>query len=79
MMTPYLLIDPAVEQCSLHPPSPCTTAGGEATSHNIIIREDGSVLCHYVKQVDPTHLDCLANVVIGCRGRVVGLRYERLV
>ena len=62
----YLLIHPAVKQSSLHSPS-SSLGGGIAASHDIIIGEDGSVLCHNVKQVDPAHFDCLADVVVGCR------------
>ena len=62
----YLLIHPAVKQSSLHSPS-SSLGGGIAASHNIIVREDGSVLCHNVKQVDPAHFNRLADVVVGCR------------
>ena len=65
-MDMYLLIHPAVEQSSLHSPSSSLT-GGEAASHDIIIRKDGSVLCHNVKQVDPAHFNRLTDVVVGCR------------
>ena len=69
MMDLYLLIHPAVEQSSLHSPSSSSSSltGGVAASHHIIIREDGSVLCHNVKQVDPAHFNHLTDVVVGCR------------
>ena len=65
-MDMYLLIHPAVEKSSLHPPS-SSLAGRVAASHDIIIRKDGSVLCHNVKQVDPAHFNRLTDVVVGCR------------
>ena len=61
----YRLIHPAVKQSSLHSPSSSLT-GGIAASHNII-GEDGSVLRHNVKEVDPAHFNRLADVVVGCR------------
>ena len=65
-MDMYLLIHPAVEKSSLHSPS-SSLAGRVAASHDIIIRKDGSVLCHNVKQVDPAHFNRLTDVVVGCR------------
>ena len=61
---PNLLVDPAIEQRSLHVAAP--TTGRVATQNGVVVGEDGSVLGDNVEEVDPTGLNGLGDVVISC-------------
>ena len=43
------------------------TPGGVATQDGVVVRKDGSVLGDNVEEVDPTGLDGLGDVMVGCR------------
>ena len=59
-----LLINPAVEQRSLHVAAP--TAGRVAAQDGVVVGKDGPVLGDNVEEVDPTGLNSLGDVVVGC-------------
>ena len=58
-----LFIDPAIEQGSLHCLS--LVAPDNSGPHRVVVREDGAILCHNVKQVHPAGFYGLGDVVIG--------------
>jgi hypothetical protein len=73
----YLVVDPGVEESTIHWPLPLCLQPSIVDPHGVIIREDGSVLSDHVKQVNTTGLNCLTDVVVGCGEEEGGRERER--
>ena len=63
--TTHLVINPGVEQSPIHWPLPLRL-GSIVHPDGVVIREYGSILSDHIKQVHPTSLYSLANVVVRC-------------
>lgn len=65
LVAPYLPDDPAVED------GPVAGRVVLADRQEVLVREDGLVLSHDVKQVHATQLDGLSDVLVSCNNNKV--------